>query len=320
MLRPYKVKAQAQVETGGVIYLGGQIVYLDRERATFHSDDIEPIGVITDESSPPFETKLTAYKGADLFQLYYLEKYVVDILSISPGSISTITTKEPHGLVGTQPINIRILSNALTVDSQQSATVTSETSFAVPASISLSEDAELAEVGIPIDLSGKAYTGGLYEYESELIPVVFNATFQTEASSKRVVATGSQKDLERIKIGDSLTIPGAVSNAIVEGLAMTEPTAERKYTRAIALSAAATIDVTSKNVIASRSVFTESVGSPIAGKSFTFNTENLHGKLAIGLDKALLADLEKGLYPIKIYEASGSDDELLFYGVCEVIE
>lgn len=314
MLRPYRVKIGAAIQVNGITYQGGEIVYLDREAATFHSASIDSISTITDEISPPFEAKLVAYKGADLNQAWYLEKFQYDILSITDGEI---TTKIPHGLSTGNKVNLRIVAETTIVNAQVIVTVLTPSTFSVPLDLPNLDNFEIGEIGIPLDLTGKTYTGGLYTWAAITTPLVFNCEFQTQVDSKRVTAKGGEIDLSQFRIGDSLKITGA-TDAAIESLAPIQPFG-RDFVRAISLSLASTATLTTSNAIGSRQILSTETGAAVAGKVFNFAVNPQYGEIIATLDKVLLSDLAGGLYPFKIYQAQGSDDLLLFQGSCEVI-
>lgn len=320
MNRPYRVKAPYSIEDQGVVYESGRIVYLSREDAQYHGASIEPAFDLPGDPAPPFEAELVAHVGQDLKQIWYVEQYSIDIVSIVVTSLSTITCKKAHQLVTGQKINIRILSPTIGTNLKTVATVTGSLTLTVPETILLPEDFDVAEIGVPVNLNGSTFNGGIYNYSPNTFDLIFEATAKTVSGSKRITLTGLVlEELNKLRVSDTLQITGAVAIfSVVKAVSETKQIG-RFFERSYLLTDAATATIETDQVIGQRTEPSQQIGSLISGKQFTFGGNALYGEIIAQIDSAALNDLVLELYPFKVGQISGSNDTVLFVGTIEVV-
>lgn len=309
------------VSDGGYNYLPGAIVYLSAEKAVLHQDSIEPVFDIPTEPDPPFEAELFAYKGQDLEQSWVIEAYAVDIDTINPGTVSSVTTKKKHLLTTGDKVNIRVVSDTADLDLHAVATVTGAYSFTIPYNVSLPDQYDLAEVGKPSDLTGYTFAGQVYNYATEQKLLTFNGEFKADNGSRRVTLTSkSSTELDNLQVGDLLTcFPAGLTAVAVQARSEITPARSGYYTRAYQLASAADADVTSEQAYATRTVITQDIGTAISGAVFTFDLSQVaYGVVTASIDKSIIATLPEGQLPFKLTQSKDGSDQVLIHGVLNV--
>lgn len=321
-MRPYRVKAGRQVDKDGISYLPGQIVYLTSEEAYFHRLSVElEQGAGSGSPVPPFYEALTAYKGADFYQKWFLEQYAVEISSATAGSgVTTLVCAEPHLLSSGVAVTVRIVMGpTLVQEFFTSATVVDAVTVTVPVVIALPSNRESAELSLPINLLGSTIDGGIFAYLPETEQTTLVATAFTTLNSNRVrVVSRDLEEAGRINVGDRVKITGAfAANTACVGKSDVVSFTTQQHEAAYVLAGNATATVETNEIFVEKDVPPSDMGA--LTKSFVVSGNFTYGELAVQLQSTDLATLAEGIYPFQIFQRVGTVDTLLFRGTLEVI-
>lgn len=317
MTRAYRVREGFGITVDGVSYIGGQVVLLTREQAQYHAPYIDPVMEWPEVNELPAEIWLRDY-GQDVVYSYFFEQRALEIVSLTGSNPTTVTTRTPHFLTGTVNIVLRVLSATLAYSPQLVATVTGANTFTVPGSFVLPPDPEFAEIGVPADLTGATFSGGVYDYQREQVNLIVYGTAATVAGSNRLsIISAIESEAGKFSVGDVVTVGETLTNVRVLAKTATIKLANGSFEALYWVGGNAVTTGNSNQITGQRTNVLTAMGGPFAGKSFAIDVNAAFGRLTLRLESSQLADLPNGVYPVQVIRTQGPSDVVVLKGRLE---